>query len=219
MKLALSSLVPAEYTRSSVQQVVSAIENQVNLLAEGRLTGRHFNATAIPTTGNFSVGDIVWDSAPAVSNGTVRLGWICTTAGSPGTLQEMRVMVASFGPITNSIGADVALNNTGNYFDGPSVAQGTSGTWFVSGSVSVKDTAGAGIFVSKLWDGTTVIASGLITTSAINERGIISLSGYIVSPAANLRISVRDTSSTSGLILFNDSGNSKDSTITAIRDW
>src|SRR2546426_953355 len=38
-------------------------------------------------------------------------------------------------PITNSLGADVALNNTANYFDGPSVAQGTSGTWFASGTV------------------------------------------------------------------------------------
>lgn len=217
MKLALSSLVPAEYTRSSVQQVVSAIENQVNLLAEGRLTGRHFNATVIPTTGNFSVGDIVWDSAPAVSNGTVRLGWICTAAGAPGTLQEMRVMVASFAPVTNSIAADVALNNTSNYFVAPTIAQGTSGTWFVSGSVMVKDPGGSAAFRAKLWDGTTVVASGGADTGAAGATVSISLSGYIASPAGNLRISVQDVSHTTGLVLANETGNSKDSTITAIR--
>jgi hypothetical protein len=216
MKLALSSLVPSEYTRSSVQQIVAAFENQVNLLAEGRLSGRHFNATAIPTTGNFAVGDIVWDSAPAVSNGTVRLGWICTTAGSPGTLQEMRVVVASFGQITNSLAADVNLNNTGTSFDGPSIAQGTAGTWFASGTVTCVDTAGSAQFVAKLWDGTTVIAMAVGTSPSANVGAAISLSGFIASPAGNIRISVQDVTSTSGLIKFALSG-SKNSTISAIR--
>jgi hypothetical protein len=34
---------------------------------------------------------------------------------------------ASLTNITNSLGADVALNSTSTYFDGPSVAQGTVG--------------------------------------------------------------------------------------------
>lgn len=60
-------------------------------------------------------------------------------------------------PLSNSLGADVPLNNTANYFDGPSVAQGTSGTWFASGTVTCKDTAGASFF-AKLWDGASVLA-------------------------------------------------------------
>lgn len=38
--------------------------------------------SAAPTSGTYSVGDIVWNTAPAAS-GTV--GWVCTTAGTPGT--------------------------------------------------------------------------------------------------------------------------------------
>lgn len=217
MKLAVSQLVPAEYTRSSVQQVVSAIENQVNLLAEGRLTGRHFNATAAPTTGNFSIGDIVWDSAPSKTNGSVRLGWICTAAGTPGTFEEIRTLVANFAPISNALSSGVALNNTATFFTGPSVAQGTSGTWFVVGTVTVQDDAGAAVFSAKLWDGTTVIAAGRSNTVGATSPTTISLSGFITSPAGNLRISVKDETSTSGFIDFNVTGTSKDSTITAVR--
>lgn len=128
------------------------------------------------------------------------------------TALALRVGLTS---ITNSIGADVALNNTANYFDGPSVAQGTTGTWFVSGTVSLLDTGNAS-FLCKLWDGTTVIASSETSQTAA-FIGSVSLSGVITSPAANLRISVRDINTTAGKILFNQTGNSKDSTITAVR--
>lgn len=125
--------------------------------------------------------------------------------------------IALFAPITNSLGADVALNNTANYFAGPSIAQGTSGTWFASGSVGLADTAGAATFDVKLWDGTTVIASGRFVSTAASTNIVCALSGYLASPAGNIRISVKDNTSTSGLIIFNGSGNSKDSTISAIR--
>jgi len=119
--------------------------------------------------------------------------------------------------ITNSLSGNVSLNNTTTYFDGPSVAQGTSGTWFVSGTVTVSDSNGDAGFAAKLWDGTTVIASAFLTTRTANTLGVISLSGSISSPAANVRISVKDISSTGGSINSNSSGAFKDSTITAIR--
>jgi hypothetical protein len=118
---------------------------------------------------------------------------------------------------TNSLGADVLLNNTANYFDGPSVAQGTSGTWFASGTVTLIDTGVAANINCKLWDGTTVIASTNITTPAANFVVSESLSGYLASPAANLKISCKDAQATTGKILFNGTANSKDSTITAFR--
>jgi len=114
-------------------------------------------------------------------------------------------------PITNSLGADVALNNTALYFDGPSIAQGTTGTWFVSGTVTILTLGRVDV---KLWDGTTVIAS---TQCGYVNKNTISLSGYIANPAANLRISVNDSITTGGHIKFDASGNSKDSTITAFR--
>jgi hypothetical protein len=39
-------------------------------------------AAAAPVSGDYLVGDIVWNSAPS-SGGFI--GWVCTTAGSPGT--------------------------------------------------------------------------------------------------------------------------------------
>lgn len=119
--------------------------------------------------------------------------------------------------VTNSLGSDVSLSDTGAFFTGPSTAQGTSGTWFASGSVTLHDTAGAANFYAKLWDGTTVIASGFATSSGTSNKVVISLSGYLAGPAGNIRISVQDINSTSGVILFNATGASKDSTLSVIR--
>lgn len=118
--------------------------------------------------------------------------------------------------ITNSLSADVSLSNTGTYFDGPSVAQGTVGTWFASGTVTLIDTGSSANISVKLWDGTTVIASAFVQVSN-NQQATLSLSGYLASPASNIRMSAKDATSTNGKILFNESGNSKDSTISAVR--
>jgi hypothetical protein len=119
--------------------------------------------------------------------------------------------------IANALGADVNLNATATFFDGPVVAQGTVGTWYVSGKVTFVDAAGAAAFFIKLWDGTTVVDSATITTPAAGFNCSATLGGVISSPAGNLKISVRDIGSTNGLIIFNNSGSAKDSTITAIR--
>lgn len=119
--------------------------------------------------------------------------------------------------LTASLGGDVTLNNTGSYFDGPSVAQGTVGTFLATGTVVCWDTAGAAQFNVKLWDGTTVIASAATQSRAASTPVSISLSGYITSPAGNIRISVNDQTATTGAILYNNSGNSKDGTISVVR--
>ena len=243
MKLALRQRVPSVYSQALFSALMGDIERQGNLLAEGRLAGRHFTATSIPTTGDFAVGDIVWNSAP--SDGGI-LGWVCTASGSPGTLKAFGFVgfdseakntvlagpssganaapafraltiadIAVFGQLTASLAADVALNNTASYFDGPSIAQGTSGTWCVSGTVTMQDTAAA-VFDVKLWDGTTVIASSRCNSTGAQSM-TLSLSGYIASPSGNLRISAKDSTNTTGKIQANITSNSKDSTITAFR--
>jgi hypothetical protein len=62
------------------------IPYQFNLqtLALGVGTGmRRVTMGASPTTGNFAVGDVIWNNAPG---GTAASGWRCTTAGTVGTL-------------------------------------------------------------------------------------------------------------------------------------
>lgn len=180
-----------------------------------------------PVVGTQTLGDnttkaastaFVTAAVSAATAGVASLGGATGTVTLAPTLTiPGNVLTLSMAPISNVLGSDVALNNTANYFDGPSVAQGVSGTWFASGSVTVRDTAGGAAFIAKLWDGTTLIASAIINTPAINVPAIIALSGVITSPAGNIRISVRDATSTSGQIVFNNSGNSKDSVLTAIR--
>lgn len=120
--------------------------------------------------------------------------------------------------LTNSLGADVALNNTANYFDGPSVAQGTTGTWWASGTITCNSGSGAADTIfAKLWDGTSIIDSGSFHLTANGSTMTISLSGPITSPAGNIRISANDSSSALGKMLFNNTGVSKDSTVSAFR--
>jgi hypothetical protein len=158
--------------------------------------------TTADTTGNLNLQ----------SNGTTIVALTSAGAAVTGTLTGSSTM---FSPITNSLSGNVALSDTALYFDGPTVAQGTVGTWFVSGTVTCGTTSGAA-FLAKLWDGTTVIASAEADIASSSNE-CISLSGFITSPAGNLRISVRDNTTTAGSIKFNATGNSKDSTITAIR--
>ena len=122
----------------------------------------------------------------------------------------------SISSMTNSLAADVLLSVQGTYFTGPSVAQGTSGTWFASGTVTLTSSSADG-FQLKLWDGTTIIASSEVTNNVGSGISTVSLSGTITNPAGNIRISVVDPSSANGKILFNVSGNSKDSSLTVVR--
>jgi hypothetical protein len=144
----------------------------------------------------------------SVGSGAGLTGGPITSSGS---------LAVSLSSLTSSLGSDVALNNIANYFDGPSVAQGTTGTWLVIANVTCVDTAGAANFYAKLWDGTTAISGGNAVSAAANSRIVITLGGVITSPAGDLKISVRAPDATTGKIEFNRSGTSKDATITAFR--
>lgn len=164
--------------------------------------------------------DITSLSSPAIAAATATTQASSDNTTKVATTAMVQSAIAAITPslakFTASLGADVNLNNTANYFDGPSVSQGTTGTWFVSGTITVTDPGTARIH-AKLWDGTTVIAATLSDVYTAGEYCSISLSGYITTPAGNLRISAKDVSTVNGKIVFNASGTSKDSTITAIR--
>ncbi|WP_375790867.1 hypothetical protein ACE102_33670 [Bradyrhizobium sp. vgs-9] len=155
-----------------------------------------------------------WSSGGA-GTGTVTQV-ICGAGLSGGTITASGTCAVNLSALSNSLGADVLLNNTGSYFDGPSVAQGSTGTWSAQGTVTLFDSA-TGIIYCKLWDGTTVIASTAIVVLSTQTTGTVSLSGNIASPAGNIRISCRDITNTTGKIIFNQTGNSKDSTVSAVR--
>lgn len=169
----------------------------------------------ITPSGSTALGakNIFWNGV-AIIGGEIKAG-VPALVVYDGT-QFNLISRSSFLPITNSLGADVSLNNTANYFDGPSIAQGTVGIWWVSGTITVTDNAGAAEIAAKLWDGTNLIAASGATVPSQFGIVSISLSGFITSPAGNIRISARDLTSTSGVITDN-ARNEKESTITAIR--
>lgn len=72
---------------------------QVNNLAEGKITAVYNAATSFPTTGTQQVGDFVRNSAPSElgSPGSryVIYGWLCVTAGTPGTFVQCRFLTGN----------------------------------------------------------------------------------------------------------------------------
>lgn len=143
-------------------------------------------------------------SVTSVGSGYGLTGGPITTSGT---------LAVNLTTASNVLAADVNLSTTSTYFDGPSMAQGATGTWFASGTVSLNDTGTTAAFYCKLWDGTTVISSSVTQLYAASVTTTMTLSGQITSPAGNIRISCRDTNSTAGKIKFNVTGNSADSSI------
>jgi hypothetical protein len=180
-----------------------------------------------------------WANAAAVNAGTTQAysesggsGQIVGASSIPGsagananfagdvTIDPLGNTRVALSKVSNFLAAPVALNNTATWFDGPSMAQGTVGTWWVSGQVSVKSTdAGWTTVRCKLWDGTTVIADGEVSyLSGTMELATLTLSGWITNPAANIRISCRDTVGTNGTISADSiAAGGKDSSIYGIR--
>jgi hypothetical protein len=140
-------------------------------------------------------------------------------SGSPVTTSGNISAGVSLSYFANAIGSDISMNNTANFFDGPGVAQGTTGVWFASGTVTLNDAgASASNFYCKLWDGTTVVSSANVAhVATANLRVAISLQGIISAPAANIRISCRNIDSASAVMEFNRTGAGKDSNISAFR--
>ncbi len=152
------------------------------------------------TGGEYSIGNIARFTYSSSGTGQ----WIAHNTVRPTVL-------------ANSLSTDVSLSSTASFFDGPAVAQGTAGTWLAMGTITLSNPFTSTQFSCKLWDGTTVIDSGYSGTTGSSGHTTVSLSGVITSPAGNIKISARDDFSGSGKIQANPSGNSKDSTITAIR--
>lgn len=151
----------------------------------------------------------------ATDGSTLAIG----TGGTLGTAAytASSAYVPSGTQITNSLGADVAIPVATTYVTGPTVAQGSTGTWFASGNIIMSCTGGGDLLYAKLWDGTTVIDSTGANTDGAGGRVSLSLSGFLASPAGNLRISATSALRTDCSIIYNITSNAKDATLTAFR--
>jgi|GEM_PF-5288923 len=122
--------------------------------------------------------------------------------------------VVSLSSFTNSLSSNVNLSSTA-WTDGPTVAQGTSGTWMAVGQVTIQSSV-QDVVSCKLWDGTNLIAG--IDGQVVSAGGYVPmpLSGKITSPAGNIRISCINDAATRGSMRSADApGN--ESTLTVFR--
>ncbi|WP_407174534.1 hypothetical protein [Bradyrhizobium sp. STM 3562] len=154
--------------------------------------------------------------ADSISNPGTVTSVTCGPGLSGGTISSSGACAVSLSVFTNSIGANVSLSSTSTYFDGPSVAQGNTGTWLAMGQATVSGPSGD-VIACKLWDGSSVLDSSIVTITAASATLDVHLSGYLSAPVGNLKISCKDSTSTSGFIIGNNSGTGKDSTVSVVR--
>jgi hypothetical protein len=85
--------------RRRLTEYFRAIASQVNAVSEGALHGSYNAATAAPATGTYAKGDFVRNSAPSelgtAGSKYVITGFLCVTAGSPGTFVQCRSLTGN----------------------------------------------------------------------------------------------------------------------------
>lgn len=210
-----ADLASASATIASQADDISSLQDVINALSYvGSIEGLTGAFTLNETSGIENSGQAIQlRQASASQFGAAKV--------DDATLQAVSGVLSTKNPVlskvTGALSGDVSLNNTGQYFTGPSVTLGT-GIWFVMGTVCLTDSLAGVVQINcKLWDGTTVISSAATKNQVANFVSAVTLSGVITNPGANVEISCNDQSATTGKILYNQSGNSKDSHITAFR--
>ena len=67
----------------ALTSILARICAQLNGITEGQNAAFTNASTAAPTTGTYSQGDWIRNSAPSGANPVI--GWVCTVGGTPGT--------------------------------------------------------------------------------------------------------------------------------------
>lgn len=80
-------------------QLLRDYANQVNSVSEGFVKGTTNATTAAPTTGTYSQGDFIRNSAPSelgtAGSKYIIKGWVCTVSGTPGTWVQERCLTGN----------------------------------------------------------------------------------------------------------------------------
>ena len=174
----------------------------------------HLGVRSIAHTSNTYSGPVTLTASGQVgitspASGTLNINVAGSAGGGGGSVTAEQ----------NQLSGNVTMTTLNTYYDGPSLS--LNGTYFLSGTVSVKDNSGGGAqqFTAKLWNGTTVIAS-TETTIGATEDGSLSLSGYVTTSGAETwKISVAANTSTNLILaatIVNGAGNNA-STLVALK--
>ena len=107
------------------------------------------------------------------------------------------------GSATTFLGANVNLNNTGQFFSGPNTGSiGASGQkWLIIATATLNDTAGAASVELAIFDGSNYIANSSCIIPAVSQRQTMTIQAVVtLSGATTFTLRAKDATSTSGLI-------------------
>lgn len=151
----------------------------------------------------------------AAGTGTVT-SVTCGTGLSGGAFTTTGTCALNVPTFSNAIASDVPLSGT--LAVGPSAAQGTTGTFYATAKITFRDTSAANTVSCRLWDSTTVMDSGAMSSAAAAFVGTISLSGYITNPVGNIRVSCKAVAASGAIsMLANFTGDAQDSSVRVLR--
>ena len=81
----LMDQITSTYSKNTLEMVMKGLDS--NIMDNTKLVVRNIERhTSAPTVGTWSVGDTIMNSAPSI---LTKRGWVCTTAGTPGTWQNL----------------------------------------------------------------------------------------------------------------------------------
>ena len=96
-KLNVAGTITEHYSRKTLFDALTLIQNQLNNLSEGKIKSVTNAATSIPTVGTYNVGDFVANSNVSelgtAGSKYVLTGWVCTA--SPTTFKECRCLTGN----------------------------------------------------------------------------------------------------------------------------
>jgi hypothetical protein len=146
------------------------------------------NGTSLILPGGANITTAAGDCAEFISEGSGN--WRCVNYQR----------VASAGA-TTFMGADVALSNTANFFDGPNTGSLPPGSYLLTASAIVTDTAAAQ-FTAQIHNGSAALVSGAATINASGQAQTITLVYFVtIAAATTFTLQAKDISSTGGTLL------------------
>lgn len=225
-----SEIVPVVQSGVTIRTLVSAFGTYVRglftatpaTIAEGgtgsATAAAARTALAVVPTGLATASGLTQNTDRLLGRTTAGVGAIEEIAMGVGVAMTAGVLGLNMQTIVNQLTGNVSLNNVANYFTGPTVAQGSTGTWLALAVVTCVDTGGAATFNARLSDGTNLKGSTQITSAGANSYVTIPLIGQFSAPPGNIRVEVKDATAVTGAISANDgvSGN-VNSTLIVIR--
>jgi hypothetical protein len=125
--------------------------------------------------------------------------------------------------VQSFLGANVNLNNTANFFDGPNTGSiGANGQkWLIIAQGTVYDSATASAQEIAIWNGSAYLANASVTTAAANfGSAIVTIALVTLTGATTFTLRARSQSTTTGVLAttLNATGvANKATSITAVR--